>query len=535
MSSVKETIKKLNKTALIVAVVHFVVSFFTDRLIFQYVLFDFSTTKNVLRTIETAGVKLAFLLFLIFLWQRIFAEVKHGDRLYLKVAGSYFLLMCLLLLLIWPGIWRMDEFGILSSSIQLYPHFWQNYITTVFYVLALMLFPFPAGVVLAQCGCIALVVARLFVLCLQREGEGETKKWKRILLLLPFLMFPVLDSNLYPIRMSLYAFLEVLLIAELFFLAGRVADRQEKEKRNYWCYLTLLAAVVTIWRTESIYYLVAYPVLLFLIGKGRCYAKQAVLYIIIVVILLVPQKVGEKLTSGSQYELTSVVLPLVPLVQAAEENGDAKDRELLAVIDRVINVEVTLAGAAQGKSGINLFWGDEEFQRSYTAEDFRRFKSAFYQLAIKYPKVFLGERLQTFCDSSDLLENTTDLFTKDGVVNYQVFQEYPLAKPISINLRTSVIRALELRDQHNYQDKLPIADFVYSALPPMVVLVVVAVVLLWRRRWTDWVLLMTVFVKVPLVFLTAPSRLFMYYYSVYLFGYCVLFYLMYRRSHESHQ
>ena len=166
MSSVKETIKKLNKTALIVAVVHFVVSFFTDRLIFQYVLFDFSTTKNILRTIETAGVKLAFLLFLIFLWQRIFATIKYGGRLYLKVAGSYFLLMCLLLLMTWPGVWRMDEFGILSSSVQLFPHFWQNYITSVFYVLALMLFPFPAGVVLAQCMCIALVVARLFVLCL---------------------------------------------------------------------------------------------------------------------------------------------------------------------------------------------------------------------------------------------------------------------------------------------------------------------------------------------------------------------------------
>ena len=37
-------------------------------------------------------------------------------------------------------------------------------------------------------------------------------------------------------------------------------------------------------------------------------------------------------------------------------------------------------------------------------------------------------------------------------------------------------------------------------------------------------LLLTALVKVPLVFLTAPSRLFMYYYSVYLIGYAVLFY-----------
>ena len=89
---------------------------------------------------------------LIALWQAAFWAAKHADRFFLKVAGGYMLFMMLLLLLTWPGIWRMDEFGILSSSVQLFPHFWQNYITSVFYILALMLLPFPAGVVIVQCG-----------------------------------------------------------------------------------------------------------------------------------------------------------------------------------------------------------------------------------------------------------------------------------------------------------------------------------------------------------------------------------------------
>ncbi|MBE5880970.1 MAG: hypothetical protein E7289_01475 [Lachnospiraceae bacterium] len=524
MISVKQTIQKLNKTALIVAVVHFFLSFLTDRLIFDYVLFDVSTTKLMLRTIETAVVKIAFLLLLVFIWQLVFWAAKHADRIFLKVAGGYMLLMTVMLLLTWPGIWRMDEFGILSSSIQLFPHFWQNYITSVFYIVALMLVPFPAGVVLVQCACVSLIVARLVTLCM-REGAG----WRNAVLFLPFLMLPVLDSNLYPIRMSLYAFLEVLLITELFFFAKRYAEQSEESRGlDYWCYLTVLAAVVTVWRTEAIYYFVAYPVILLVVGKGRRFVKQVLFYLVIGVILFVPQKVGEKLTSGEQYELTSVVLPLVPLVQAADEHADAQDLELLDVIDRVVNVEVTLQGAAEGKSGINLFWGEPRFQRDYTAADFKEFKSAFYQLAAKYPDVFLKERWETFCDSSDLLENTTELFTKDGVMNYETFKNYPLSKPIHDQLRTCVIKLLELRDTHNYDVKLEVTDFVYSAIPAVLVLMAVALGLLCRRRWTALLLVLTVLVKVPLVFLTAPSRLFMYYYSVYLFGYCVLFYLVFQ-------
>lgn len=527
MNWVKKTGRKLNKTALIAALVHFAVSFFSDRLIFTYAWLDASTAKQLLRSIETIGVKIAFLIMLIALWQAAFWVASHVERRYLKVAGGYMLFMTALLLLTWPGIWRMDEFGILSSSVQLFPHFWQNYITSVFYILALMLLPFPAGVIIVQCACISVIVARVVKLCTDEyRGRGGIT-W--VLLMVPFFMFPVLDSNLYPMRMSLYAFLEVLLIAELFFLAKHVAEGREPDggEKTRMFYITLLAAVVTVWRTEAVYYVVVYPLLLLLIGKGRRFLKQIMIYIIVFVILFAPQKIGEKLTSGQQYELTSVVLPLVPLIEAADENGDAGDRELLAVIDQVVNVELTLQKAAEGKSGINMFWGEPEFQREYTPEQFAQFKSAFYRLALKHWQVFLEERWTTFCDSSDLLENTTLLFSAEGVPNYEAFREYPLSGPVSDRLRTSVIKILELRSSDNYDVKLAITDYVYSPIPSILFLAVVAVLLALKRKWTTLALVLSLSVKVPLIFLTAPSRLFMYYYSVYLFGYCVLFYAIY--------
>lgn len=169
---------QLYKTALVISCVHFLLSFWTDHFIFRYVVFDFSSAKNIVKSIETCGVKLVFLFLLIAVWQGIFYVCKKADKTFKRVAFGYFLLMLVLLLLTWPGIWRMDEFGILTSAVQLFPHFWQNYITSVFYIYALMLFPFPAGVILVQIICISLIIARLVTLCLSAEPEqiGKRKK-----------------------------------------------------------------------------------------------------------------------------------------------------------------------------------------------------------------------------------------------------------------------------------------------------------------------------------------------------------------------
>jgi hypothetical protein len=79
----------------------------------------------------------------------------------------------------------------------------------------------------------------------------------------------------------------------------------------------------------------------------------------------------------------------------------------------------------------------------------------------------------------------------------------------------------------SYEEKLPIADVVYSAIPAIVIILIAFVILLAKRKWKELFLVTGVLVKVPLVFLTAPSKLFMYYYSVYLFGYFLLFYALY--------
>lgn len=549
---------QLNKVCLAIAIVHWLLSFFTDRFIFQYVTWDFSNLTQTIKTAMTFGAKAVFLLVLIALWQGVFFFLKKADRKFVRNSLIYFGINLFALLLVWPGIWRMDEFGILNSAVSLIPVFWQNYLTSIFYVFSLMLFPFPAGVVIVQCAVISLAAGFVITRFEKRFG-----KWG-LLSFIPFLFFPVLDSNLYPMRMSIYAFLELVLLVILVeksektgqvenIIKNSLQDIQNDNKNDYdmshnilqntidmSCIIQtrkkdnlfvciVLAALVTVWRTEAIYYVLFFPLLLWILFAKKWSRKKLVQticgYLVLSLVLLVPQTVGDKLTSGNQYDLTSVVLPLVPLVEAADASDSCQEE--LAAIDEVINVEVAVQGARENKSGISLFWGNPDFQRTdYTDEEYTQFKSAYYRLILKYPTVFLQERFTCFMQSVDLLENTTELFSKKDVPNYETFRTYPLTKPLNETLRNRTICFLEWRSASDYHQKKAGYSFVYGPFLPIAILLVSWAYCLLRKKWKQFFILSLPLIKVPLIMLTAPSRLFMYYYSLYLIGYVLLFYLL---------
>ncbi len=523
-----QSFQKLHKGCLIAACIHWILTFFTDYLIFDYVMWDMSNMTQIIKTAMTYGAKAVFLLVLIGIYQGVHYLFAKADKRFVKYTLIYFGVNITLLLLAWPGIWRMDEFGILNSAVLLLPVFWQNYLTSLFYVFALMLIPVPSGVIIIQCAINSLVVGYLVKFLVNKCG-----KWG-LFAFVPFVFLPVLDSNLYPMRMCVYGFLELLLLvflyqkwecrqAEKTVSNGGMAARNDK-----WFYICILAAIVTVWRTEAIYYMVLFPILLVILFVKLVDKKQLTRvicgYLICAVCLFVPQTVGDKLTSGNQYDLTSVVLPLIPLVEEAYESGECKEQ--LAAIDQVINVEVAVEGAKEGRSGISLFWGEPDFQRTYTDEQYKAFKGAYYDLILQFPMTFLEERWICFTESTDLLENTTELFTEEGVVNYDTFRTYPISGPIHDGMRSSLIKFLEWRENDDYMVEKAGYGLIYSPLVPICILLVTWFGCLLKKKWHLFFLISLPLVKVPLIFMTAPSRLFMYYYSLYLIGYFVLFCLI---------
>ncbi|WP_099466978.1 hypothetical protein [Konateibacter massiliensis] len=503
--------KKLNKTALLIAVLHWMISFATDRFVFTYQLFDFSNTVALAKAGLAWGAKLAFLVLLLVLWQLIWyhaAKVRAGDRElrgYWKYTGIYFCVMLLFFVLLFPGLWRLDEFGILRNAANILPHFWQGYLTSVFYIFALMLVPNPAGVLFVQIGVISLIVGYV----INRLSMRIEKKGLIYMMYVPFLLFPVIDSNFYPIRMSIYAFLELLFAFEL--LDMKLA-KKEITGRKIWL-LAALAGILICWRTESVYYLVLAPVTFAILFYKETKRKAKLWFTLATFLiggaLMSVQLVGNQIDSGQEYELTSVVLPLTPLVYEAYQNGDM---EAVNTVDKVLNTDVLISGYEAGETGISMYWKDAELglKRDYSTEDFAEMKSTYYKLILKYPAVFLQERFETFFGSTGVLNDTENMFSADANAGYISFREnYGYKEP---PLRASFVKLLE------FTDNVAVHNVVYSFLPGGLALLVTCIVLLFQRKWGYFFICGSICAKIPLIFLTAPSRLFMYYYSIYLIG-----------------
>lgn len=512
----------------VAAVLHWIVTFFSDRLFFTYSLFDFSSAAAGIKTGIAWGAKLAFLLLLVFGYQllfRVFRGIINREErlcLFLRFAGIYFLVMLLFLLAVYPGIWRNDEFGILAQAAALNPVFWQNYLTSIFYIFSLMLIPVPAGVVVMQLVINSLITGYLLLQCYEQFGRS---RWT-FFMYLPFLLFPVIDSNLYPMRLSVYAFLELFLLARLLFFK---LEHRRLKKMDYLAF-ALLGAVVCVWRSEAIYYMVWLPVVFAILFWKETDRREKLLFAVCVflcsVLFYLPQTVGNKLTAGDNYEITSFVLPIVPLTAQAAEDGQT---ELVAAVDGVLDVGIIEEGIQNGMNGIQIFWNKPELiRKEYTKEDFTKLKAAYYSMIRKYPLVFLKERWDTFLHSNGLLMDTTQLFSSTENENFIHFRSsYAGNGPISEGLRKQVISVLECRSQNDYNQLKKSYGLVWNFFFQAAVLVLSVLGLLLKKQFGYAFLLGSAAAKLPLIFLTAPSRLFMYYYPVYLIGSVLFVYIIF--------
>lgn len=244
--------------SLIISLYIVFISFFLERL-----WFDMDSLKNHFMIYTVSKILLFGLSFMMcFSFQKL---KKNG---YLSFFVGYTGIMWIMLLLVWPGVWRWDEFWILDGSRYFIPNSYQHWLTSVLYIASLMILPFPTGVIIVQILLISFLVS--FIIKTINENFLHLSNWTKWILLIPFLLFPVIDSNLYPVRCSLYAFAELAFIT---FLINEIFNRKRDPEymitpnaTGIFCCLSILLAV---WRSESIYYLVLAPILYMLIFKGK--------------------------------------------------------------------------------------------------------------------------------------------------------------------------------------------------------------------------------------------------------------------------
>ena len=505
-------LKSFDYKVYLCAFAHILFSIYTDSIVFGQDNFYERTIYIILKSV--------FLVTVIFLWKFIFFlvhQLKEKNPEWIKktkIFLIYFGSMMLFLCFVWPGIWVWDEFGVYHYSVSLNYFYWQHYLTSVYYIFAMMFFPFAGGILIFQ-----LILIGLIHTFIMYDLSLRTRhyKWLYILFFLP----PVLINTLDPIRITMYAYI---LLFVLYYLYFRIIRKKEVTFKQI-LPVILLSPFVIVWRAEGLIFF-PFILLLLLIGawKKLSVIKQvsAVLLILVFTISLNnPQKIWA--THNKDYSLTAMLNPLSMLLQYPNLN---RMEELKKDLSSYINLEILKQNPSAKETP--AFWAyRDQLIVSQDNKDFERFKKAYIQLVLANPVEFLTVRKETFWLTSGMVNDEirrwrTGAFDinnrKDYVVEVFVSKN-KLNKTGNLKVRNSVVNILEGSNPMNTEKTLWHYHITWNLFIMYGVLLGITVVAIFRKDIPFLILCGALWCTSVGIFITAPASYFMYYFPIYLVVY----------------
>lgn len=501
----------------------------------------FSTPVSDRLVVLSYALKLLFAICFFFLVRfvlHVIERVKARDASYLswlKFSGIYFAAMLVVFLLIYPGHWVWDEFNILAS-VKLYAvDAWQNYFTNIFYTFCLYLVPTGVSIVFFQIVFASLVVGYLVSRFQKRFKQPKHAYWLLALFFVP----PIILNNFYPLRLTMYSYVELLLIGKLILL---YLDKfKSANKYHELLILSLLTMLVSFWRTEGLYYLVVFPVVIVwlrLFTKVTVRTLKPYVYTGAALVIMVFGLVVTKLTHNDRYDITGLISPLSLMIQHPLKGDNVPER--LHHIDKAVNLSVVKK--YPDAEEVPAYWNGA------VREDFEShlglLKKEYVQLVVDNPGPFFQARMRTFLStngfdfvkppvSTGMLSTTTYEQPSDAAVAEKFYANNYFSRPLNTEIKAKVTKALLL---FNDDYRFTFSGHVFWNIIPVILLLAALFV---RKVWTKqffWAFIVgLILARVPLIFITAPANYFMYYLPVYMSGYFVLlisllFYLESRKA-----
>lgn len=507
-----KNILRSNKNSILLGIIIFSCSFFIERLYFSHSVLSINNGFYV-------GIKIA-LFFLIqgfcLLLFYVIKKINEQDEHYIfasKVFLIYFGIMMFLVFLLWPGLWRDDEFHILSGCKDFYMNPYQHYMTSCMYILFLMLIPCAAGIIILEQVIYALIVA-YFAFNLHKFYFSSKKV---AICLLPFFFIPVLDSNLYPMRCCVYAMIEL-------FFGGLVLFQYKKNamSKSVFCILYAVSSIIlAVWRSEGIYYLLISPLIFLLFFKKKINKMSKMLVLASIIIsasagIYVQNSIAQRTIGDRTFIISTLGFTYHEQARGIlDQRNDISDD-----LDNVIDLNILR------EHGVGAIWSDLPLVKEpYTREQYKGFQLAYIRLVLYDTKEFIKYCWGNYLESNGLgnifLGDTATLY--DGDSSYAVRQEFlngALNGPMFPNVRKRIISMVEFRDK-NDKNSVVVRFVLYNSIIPLAIIVILVCLFCVKREWVLATLGCIALIKIPIIFALSPSNLFMYYYSVYLEGYVI--------------
>ncbi len=533
MNETKKSTFHISFRILIPAAIFWGISFVTDTRIFS----SDGLNMNCLPIDEDMILPMHILtkLLVLLFWLAFFSFLK-------KAFGQKHLLMvfcCLLavyaagLLATYPGYYMNDDPIIFAYATRFLPVYWHNYLTSLFYMTAMSIFPASCGPVLLSDVCYAYVYTFIFA-----KGYALLKKPSPVavaLLIAPALLPFTLLGSLMCFRPAIYASFFLYYFMYLYFEHLQQAVLTPGKLLS----LSFLTALLCLWRSESI---VLLPLSAFLIpltyasgglshtdpSKDADNAKKSrrqkkmpgsiksgLIFFVLVLcfysLISQPQKQGEKKYYGSDYLIISTTRPLSVILWRDQtyEGADEDISNISAVTDFGYLHNDSLSCSAYNRYNSDHNEG-RYTQTGADALTQQKYLKSALRLLLHNPDLYFGERLQLFCVTNGIWNYNTDMVLNLKPVISSDFHLYEHDRDYGFEM-LDAFRRLPLSYHKGY------ADFLFKAggeafLPMLMIAFAALIVSIFRKNAFYFFFFSALLARELVIFLTAPASFIQYSY-----------------------
>ena len=524
LKKIKNIVLKENIIDINVLKISFIIWLFLNLIGWTQIYFDivYGFKISILRVLNYI-----YIYMLVYMTKYFFVDNKEEwASLARKIIVLYFFVNLIVIFMEWPGNFTWDDLFTVYNAQKYDLTPWQHFFTGIFHVINLQLLPFPTGVIIIQIYIASIIVAYCvsniaYILIKNNENRNIVIG----ILLLPMFMLPVLFYLYTTIRIGMYMYIELLLIVELIVMY----NKEGSIKINKILFVSFLCILVASWRTEGLYYIVAFPIILMFINKRKISKK--IIFIVFIAISILTVSIGKlnnKLIGNNNYSIVITVLPLLDLVRNADP---VKDKEDLENLDKIIDLNIIYNDSTI--NGEMLYWTG--LKRDYTPEQYKKYFKSYFSMVKKYPYTVFRRLMINFLESSGVIikdgysrQNRNAsfgdlIYTGERGKAWSEIRSH-FKQPINMQIRNETMKFFDSIDDTGRVT--PTYIITWNLLIPLFLIFICLIYKLYKKDWFMVLIILTVLARVPIVFVTSSISYLMYYLSVYLLLYFLSFFII---------
>lgn len=425
---------------------------------------------------------------------------------------------------LWPGYFMTDSYATLWRMYSLQFDGWFSRLHPLIYLALYQLLPNAVVVPIFQIILTSFVFAYAMA---KLHGMGLSRLFQSLLAALLLANVPVIALTLLATRDTIFS---LVLLFFAFWIFFKVAEgKREELSLKELSFVAAALLFLSIYRGDGIALVPAVPLVLRMTRRVST-AKAAALAVSVLLFAQLAKSVLPAVLHTADeeraYAVSLMMNPLGSLLQNSYVTATPEqDRKLLGMLVNVDKVkEVSIPHE------IPAFW-DGHWRPGLSDENFARVKSLFGRMVKDNMGIFLENRWLCFASSTGMTQagfTYSDMARdKNHPAHYDVVYHEALHRtivPSLYELQSKAIASASAYKGMRFEGKFLHWNF----LPELLLSALALLLFPWFPATASASLM--ILSRVPLVFLAAPASQFKYYYSLYLFGFFVIFMLIAERK-----